>query len=248
MSIINTQGLVLHTTKYGETSVIAKVFTRDLGLCSYIIKGVRTPKGRTKQNLLQPLSHLDMTVYNSPKKELQFIKEMRPASYGYSYSSDGVKMAMRFFMDEVLYKSLRESEPNQPLFDYVVDELHQVDNGEPDAFQPIKFLIRTATHLGIEPMDNYSPREPFFNLKEGRFLAAPTLFMEQSLQSGDIDYYLDAESSSHFHACLSAHDNSPSLNARQRGTTLSNLLEYYHIHLSDFQNFKSHEVLHSVLR
>lgn len=246
--IITTQGLVLHTTKYGETSIIAKVFTRDLGLCSYIIKGVRTAKGKTKQNLLQPLSHLEMTVYNNPKKDLQYIKEMRPVSYDLNYSADGVKMALRFFMDEVLYKSLRENEPNQPLFDYVVDELRRVDMSEHDAFQPIKFLIHTASHLGIEPMDNYSSREPFFNLKEGRFLAPPSLYMSQNIQNGDIDYYLDAESSSHFHACLSAQTVPPSLNGRQRGTTLANLLEYYHIHLSDFGNFKSHEVLHSVLR
>ncbi|MBR4176526.1 MAG: recombination protein O N-terminal domain-containing protein, partial [Bacteroidales bacterium] len=75
--ILTTQGLVLHTTKYGETSIIAKVFTRELGLCSYIIKGIRSSSGRTKQNLMQPLSHLEMTVYNNPKKQLQYIKEMR---------------------------------------------------------------------------------------------------------------------------------------------------------------------------
>lgn len=246
--ILNTQGLVLHTIKYGETSVIAKVFTRELGLSSYIIKGVRTAKGRAKQNLLQPLSHLDMTVYNNTKKDLQFIKEMRPATYGYNYSCDGVKMALRFFMDEVLYKSLKENEPNQPLFDYVVEELNQVDNDNHDAYQPIKFLIQTATHLGIEPMDNYSSREPFFNLKEGRFLGAPTLYMQQNLEEGDIDYYLDAESSKQFHDCLAARVGSPVMTPRQRGTTLGNLLEYFHIHLADFKNFKSHEVLHSVLR
>lgn len=246
--LLTTQGLVLHTIKYGETSVIAKVFTRDLGLCSYIIKGVRTPKGRTKQNLLQPLSHLEMTVYNNPKKDLQFVKEMRPETHDNNYSVDGVRMALRFFMDEVLYKSLKENEPNQSLFDYVVDELHKVDASEQDAYQPIKFLIHTASHLGIEPMDNYSAHEPFFNLKEGRFLSSPTPFMEQSLQNGDIDYYLDADSSRHIHACLSSRETTPLMTARQRSTTLGNLLEYYHIHLSDFNNFKSHEVLHSVLR
>ena len=246
--ILTTQGLVLRTVKYGETSVVAKVFTRDLGLCSYIIKGVRSAKGRTKQNLLQPLSHLEMTVYNNPKKEMQYVKEMRAATHDINYNMDGVRMAMRFFMDEVLYKSLKENEPNQALFDYVVDELRRVDTAEHDAFQPIKFLIHTATHLGIEPMDNYSSREPFFNLKEGRFLASPTLYMEQSLQRGSIDYYLDADSSKHIHACLSSRETAPLMTARQRGTTLGNLLEYYHIHLTDFNNFKSHEVLHSVLR
>ena len=172
--LTTTQGLVLHTTKYGETSVIAKVFTRELGLCSYIIKGVRSTSGRTKQNLLQPMCHLDMTVYNNPKKNLQYVKEMHPASH-YGFSGDSVKTALLFFMDEVLYKSLKEGEQNLPLFDYVVGELQSLsaEDGALASF-PISFLVRAARHLGIEPMDNYSHHEPLFNLKEGKFLPTPS--------------------------------------------------------------------------
>ena len=255
--ILTTQGLVLHTTKYGETSIIAKVFTRELGLCSYIIKGIRSSSGRTKQNLMQPLSHLEMTVYNNPKKQLQYIKEMRPASHYNNIQSDGIKMALLFFMDEVLYKSLKEEELNTQLFDYVVDVLNLLDNtetGSQDASRemssfPISFLINTAHHLGIAPMDNYSQREPLFNLKEGRFQAIPSAY--SAATNPNADYFLDEPASSNFHSCLHRTRNTrqmPPLTQKPRSATLSNLLEYYHVHLTDFRNFTSHEVLHAVLR
>lgn len=259
--LLTTQGLVLHTTKYAETSIIAKVFTRELGCCSYIVKGVRSARSRAKQNLMQPLSHLEMTVYNNPKKQLQYIKEMRLATPIGSLSTDGVRMALLFFMDEVLYKALKDNEPNPALFDYVVDELQLLQDSQQtaaasesvtmrsNAHFPIRFLLRTAHFLGIEPMDNYSSREPLFNLKEGRFLSTPTPTAVAA--DPDADYFLDPHASIQIHSCLSStrHNGSePSLNASQRSTTLNNLIEYYHVHLSDFKNFKSHEVLHAVLR
>ena len=202
-----------------------------------------------------------MTVYNNPKKQLQYIKEMRPATPIGSLSTDGVRMALLFFMDEVLYKALKDNEPNPALFDYVVDELQLLQDSQQtaaasesvtmrsNAHFPIRFLLRTAHFLGIEPMDNYSSREPLFNLKEGRFLSTPTPTAVAA--DPDADYFLDPHASIQIHSCLSStrHNGSePSLNASQRSTTLNNLIEYYHVHLSDFKNFKSHEVLHAVLR
>lgn len=250
---LTTQGLVLHTTQYGETSIIAKVFTRELGLCSYIVKGVRSASGRNKQNLLQPLTHLEMTVYNNPKKQLQYIKEMRTATHYNNIHNDSIKMALLFFMDEVLYKSLKDEEQNTSLFDYVVDTLQTLDRNEKTnneiATMPIDFMLHTARHLGIEPMDNYSLREPLFNLKEGRFQSVPSTYA--AALNPNYAYFLDELASSNFHSCLhsSLHNSQmPQMTHNQRSTTLSNLLEYYHIHLSDFRNFSSHEVLHAVLR
>ena len=247
-----TQALVLHTTKYAETSIIAQIFTRELGVRSYIVKGIRSAKSRSKQNMLQPLSHLDMCVYDNPGKQLQYIKEMHPANHYNNIYSHNVKMALMFFMDEVLYKSLKEAEPNTSLFDFVVEQISSLDTDRfvhesyLSAF-PIHFLLHTARHLGIEPMDNYSASEPLFNLKEGRFLAHPTSFSS----TGNEDYFLDTLASNNFHQCLTdslQHDIPLQLSSRDRATTLSNILEYYHIHLPDFNNFTSHQILHSVLR
>ena len=202
-----------------------------------------------------------MTVYNNPKKQLQYIKEMHQI-HGTQVGTQAALlaenqssvMALMFFMDEVLYKSLKEEEPNKPLFDYVVSELQalSISNAIHNSHfcnTPINFLLRTARYLGIEPMNNYSSREPLFNMKEGRFQAIPSNF--SAMANPNVDYFLDPLASSHLHYYLNAcHNNGeqPRLDSKQRNSTLNNLLEYYHIHFSDFNNFKSHEILHSVLR
>ena len=172
--LLSTPGLVLHTTPYGEASVVAKVFTRQLGVRSYLVKGVRTAKGRVKQNLLQPLSAIDMVVYDNTKQELNYIKEL--ASRRPVPPADAVGNALRFFTTEVLYRALREEEPLPDLFDYVDEAAGCMTDSasHPRSHLPINFLLTVARHLGIEPLDNYTVREPLFDLQEGRYVGVPT--------------------------------------------------------------------------
>lgn len=228
--ILSTPGLILHTTPYAESSVVVKAFTRQLGVRSYIIKGVRGRGGRVKQNLLQPLSSLDMVVYDNEKTDLNYIKELslrRPVE-----EADPVANALRFFMTEVLYKTLRESEPMPALFDYV-DAVDLQRNSSPHI--PIQFLLTVARHLGIEPLDNYSHRELYFDLQEGRFVSAPT---ETSLSQ---------ECSSLLHQYLSMETRHvTSLQARR--SLIDALLAYFQLHLNGFGHFRSHEILHILLK
>ena len=193
---------MLHTTPYSESSVVVKVFTRQLGLRSYIIKGVRGRGGRVKQNLLQPLSSLDMVVYDNPRTELNYIKELSP----------------------------RHSETLTQSSNQAISHL------------PISFLLTVARHLGIEPLDNYSSREPLFDLQEGRFVSAPT----ETTLSPDLSALLHQYLSS-FHSLslpLTPFHSSPD----DRTALINALLNYYHLHLSGFSHFHSHEILHTILK
>jgi DNA repair protein RecO (recombination protein O) len=71
-----TRGIVLHTTNYSETSVIAKVYTELFGLQSYLINGVRNKKAKVKANLLQPLSLLNLVAYHKERNGLQRVSEV----------------------------------------------------------------------------------------------------------------------------------------------------------------------------
>lgn len=248
--LLSTPALVLHTVKYAETSVIAKIFTRQLGVRSYIFKGVRKTGSRTKQNLLQPLSYVDMVVYANPKSSLNYVKEIAPhekvtpqptavATPQEEAQSAAVRNAVVFFMTELLHKTLREEEPDQALFDYIVQVLQQLQ--EPLSSQhsqlPVLFMLRLTAHLGIEPLDNYCSREPYFDLLNGRFQ-----------HHGDTT--LSADTSQILHYYLQAiHNDSPCPCAtlHQRKDLINNLLNYLGMHLSGFGNFTSHEILHCVL-
>jgi hypothetical protein len=61
-----TKGIILRTVKYGETSLVATIFTEQFGLQSYLVNGVRTAtkKGTAKANLFQPSAILDLVSSN----------------------------------------------------------------------------------------------------------------------------------------------------------------------------------------
>ena len=76
----NTQGIVLRSVKYGETSLITSVFTEKQGVQSYMVQGVRTSKAKTnKAALLQPATLLDLVIYQKPQVNLQRLKEYQYA-------------------------------------------------------------------------------------------------------------------------------------------------------------------------
>lgn len=238
--LLSTPGLVLHTTPYAETSVVAKVFTRQQGLRSYIIKSVRGPRGRVKQNLLQPLSALDMVVYDNPKTDLNHVKEITPRHVStYHPLNLSTENALRFFMTEVLYKSLREAEPMPDLFDYVesVFALNTEHLTQNTIHLPVIFLLTVARHLGIEPLDNHSSREPFFDLQEGRFVSVPSETTLSPALSEMLHEYL-----SNFNRQLSVFSLS------ERRALIDALIAYYQLHLSGFSHFHSHEILHTILK
>ncbi|MBQ8704045.1 MAG: recombination protein O N-terminal domain-containing protein [Bacteroidales bacterium] len=234
--ILSTPGLVLHTTPYGEAAVVAKVFTRQLGMRSYLVKGVRSQRGRVRQNLLQPLSCVDMVVYDSPKRDLNYIKELSPRRP--EPPADAVGNALRFFMTEVLYKALREEEPMPDLFDYVesVSSLLSDPAAQP-AVLPLRFLLALTHHLGVEPLDNHSPREPLFDVQEGCFVATPS------------ETTLPPALSAMLHEYLSEPEAQPrGYSSSDRRALLDALIAYCQLHFSGFRNIHSHEILHTILR
>lgn len=238
--LLSVKGLVLHTTVYSETSVITQVFTRELGVRSYILKGVRQAKGRTKQNLLQPMSYLAMVVYDSPKTQINYVKEMHPLQHFNSIAVDPVKGSLLFFMNELLYKVLREAEPMPEVFDYVVASIEEIDGCEGQVSHlPLQFMLRLSQLLGIVPMDNYCHREPIFNPQEGRY---------QSAGGGVCFSYNDSLLLHTYLEALHGKMPLPLTNIDSRLSLLDALLEYYRYHVSGFKNFRSHEILHEVLR
>lgn len=170
----HTNGIVLRTVKYGETSVIVTIFTELFGVQSYLVNGVRTSsrKGSGKANLFQPTSILDMIVYHNELKQLQRIKEFR---WGFLYQhilSDVRKNAVALFMVELLTKCLKQPEANPDLFHFAEDSFLHLDKAS-DAVTanfPLFFALHLPVFFGFRFSDNYSESYPFLDLREGEFL------------------------------------------------------------------------------
>lgn len=241
--LITTEGIVLHTTPYSEHSMVARIFTRQLGIQSCMVRGVRSRNGHTKQNQLQPLEHIELTLYHNPRHDIHHVKEMRVK---HPVTPDIVQTALRFFKAEVLYKTLRPAEPQPNLFDYVAEES---DSPCPIAHQPLVFLLGLSRHLGIEPLDNYDEKSPLFSPEEGCFISERTMGLPTSTEEHRVLTFT-AEESLLFHQYLQVfHRNaaSPSLTTAQRENLFEQVLKYYDIHLEGFGRPKSVDILHTIL-
>ena len=124
------KGIVLKTTNYSESSVIVQVLTDKFGMQSYLINGVKKPKAKIKMNMLQSLHLLDMVVYHKTNTNIQRVSEIRQTPVFKSIPYDMVKTSIVIFLNEVLYKSIRQQSADDSLFDYIFNAIAWFDETE----------------------------------------------------------------------------------------------------------------------
>ena len=240
----NTKGIVLRVTKYGDTSVIASIYTELFGLQQYIVKGVRTisKKGASKGVFYQPAAILQMEVYHTPMKAMQMVKEV---SWDYVYQtvySDVLRNAVALYIVEVLQQTM-QPEPHPEMFYLIEDTFKQLDKGGAGLVSnlPIYFLIHLSQTMGFGLQGKYSDETPILDIKEGEFVSKPPAH----------PYYLEAQTAqvaSTFLAVQFYNDlETISLSGGQR----KKILELFQLSLSwhykKFSEIKSLPILQSIL-
>lgn len=240
-----TKGIVLRTVRYGETSIVAAVYTELFGLQSYLVNGVRvtSKKGSGKANLLQPCAILDLVVYHNELKNLQRIKEFK---WGYVYENiffNVFRNAVALFMIELLQRSLKQPEPNESLFNFIEDAFIHLDKA-PDAVAanfPLYFALSLSGFYGFKITDRFSDNAPYLDLTEGKFSSArPShLHFLESDQSRIISDLLKVMQPSEL--------TQVKLNQETRRSLLHALETFFALHIEDFGKMKTLPVLEAVL-
>ncbi|MEI7725166.1 MAG: DNA repair protein RecO [Bacteroidota bacterium] len=254
----STKGIVFHSLKYSETSIIVKIYTELFGLQSYLFKGIRNAKSKIKPGLFQSMTLLDLVVYHKEKQSLQSVKEVHLAHPYKTIPFDIRKSSVTLFINELVYKAIREEEANPDLFGFLWQICLQLDEtDESVSFFHILFALQLMHHLGIFPQDNHSSRFPVFNMREGLFQASVP----------GHPHYLDPANSLLFHNLIATCDGgggrghgrdvacnvstscnvSAGMSSEIRNQLLETILVYYQLHLPGFRGVQSHHILHDVL-
>ncbi|MBR1768866.1 MAG: DNA repair protein RecO [Bacteroidales bacterium] len=147
-------GIVLKSVPYKESSNIVSVYTRELGLRSFIIKGGRGKKAPTKSSLFQPLQILNIETYIG-KSELLQVKEANLFCNINNIHTDIVKSSLAFFIIEVILLSLKGEQADVRTYSFFYDTvlaLNEKENKELKDFH-LFFLYDFAKLLGFEPPD-----------------------------------------------------------------------------------------------
>lgn len=235
------RGIVLKTTNYSESSVIVQVLTDKFGMQSYLINGVKKPKAKIKMNMLQSLHLLDMVVYHKANTNIQRVSEVRQTPVFKSIPYDMVKTSIVIFLNEVLYKSIRQQSADEDLFDYIFNSVAWFD--EVEEISPnfhLSFLLKLTRFLGFAPNQKRRNDQVYFDLQEGEFFSRVPIHANY-LQLDDALQFISL-----FNTPLEKNSEIKLANT-QRRFLLDKILVFYALHTASFGTVQSHKILETLL-
>lgn len=229
------RGIVLHSMKYGERKLIVHIFTAPYGRRSYIAK---ISAGNSGRGLYQPLFILDFDAW-AGRGELHNIDQPQMAFCLSDMPFDIVKSTIALFLSELLYRLIKEGEPDPGLYRFVEESVAELDGmGEGVANFHLWFLVRLTEYMGYAPQDNYEPGRSL-DYRNGIYTATPpahTLVMPPA----------EATLFHTLNGCTAGDLAAVGLARGQRVSMLERLTDLYGFHTDAIYNVNSLRILSEI--
>lgn len=239
--LYSTRGIIFHTVPYSDNRLIAKIYTREFGLLSFIVSVSRSKSGKIKSPLLQALTQVDLRIEKKEKSHLHAVRDIGLAVPYTHLHSDIVKTTIALFVAEVLYKSVREEERNEDLYAFISNSLLALDVAHDGVANfHLVFMMQLTRYLGFSPQNNEAGPNSVFDLTNGIFVASTP---------GHFNY-LDPVESRLFEEIATAdfeHMHELKLNGEKRKIALNALIRYYEAHVAGMQKIVAHEILAGIV-
>jgi len=231
------RAILLKKIKYGEGNLILQTYSREEGSKAFF---TRTQNGKGKfKTALHPLSILEIETSRG-KGGLPRIKEMTNRSPFLNIMDDFRKSSILMFLNEILLFCLSDYQEDRDLFNFIETNCLELNSTEEEVNNfHLKSLFTLSLHLGFYPNGQYSEQRPYFDLIEGVFSSEKPLHPN----------YISEEYAVLFSQFLEGQEGNSgeiALSNNQRRNLLDQLLLYYQIHIDNFKELKSREVLETV--
>ncbi|MBO7067726.1 MAG: DNA repair protein RecO [Bacteroidaceae bacterium] len=238
-----TTGIVLHHLKYNDDSIIVNIYTQLHGNVGFLIKVPRQKRSNVRTLLLRPLNILELDFDFRPNQTLQRINDLRLYISYDSLPYDHIKGTLALFLSEFLYHVLKHEMANPSLFQYLCNSLLWLDRSHNTqkglANFHLVFLTRLTRFLGFWPNVQGFVHGMVFDLREAT--------MVNSLPAHG--QYLNGEESAFLPLLLRINYATMHLlrfSRQQRTHVLDMLVDYYRMHIPEFPEMKSLDVLRTV--
>jgi DNA repair protein RecO (recombination protein O) len=236
------QGFVLQSIRYGDSSLVVKIYTQQAGLQTYMVKGVTGRAAHHRAALFQPMTFLRFVQSGrSRPNSLSYLKE---PELQYAYQSIPLvmnKSAILIYLSELLSHTLTQTEQNEALYAFVFQSVVWLDLVESHyANFPLYFTLELTRFLGFYPHVP-EPGQTLFDMMEGRFVSV----------APPHPYWMEREPSALVARLLQRPIDEMAtviLNGEQRNMLLDGLLTFVRLHAPMVKGLQSHEILKEVLR
>ena len=238
--LYKTRGIVLHTVNYSDTYAIVHVFTEEFGQVSYLTSKAKGKKAKVGKSTFHALAVLDLEVEHLNLRDIHRIKESTPHFVLMNILFDPIKSSISIFLAEFINKVIKEAQPNPQMFNFICNSIQVLNLLEKGAANfHLVFMFHLSRFLGFYP-DITTYREGLFlDLQNGVFVSYKPFH----------PYFLNPDESTVF--ILLTRMNYENMyhfgfSHQERIIIITKVLEYYRLHLANFSELKSLEVLQNI--
>lgn len=235
-----TRGIVLHSIPYNDRYAIIYMYTEAFGRVSYLVARNRGKKTVMSKSLFMPLSVVEMEVEHSNKRDLHRIRESKPCIPLMELFCDPVKNALALFLAEVLFRVVKETEPDERLFAYLCNSIRLLEMADEGVANfHLLFLLHLLYYMGIYPNVDTYRENACFDMLNGIFVESVPAHR----------HYLSREESRVLALLLRMRFENMSFytfSRQDRVNIVRRILEYYRLHLPDFPEIKSLSVMQNL--
>ncbi|MDZ7848069.1 MAG: DNA repair protein RecO [Owenweeksia sp.] len=236
-----TPAIVLSTVKYGDHSLIIKAYTREAGLMGFIAGNLHAKNGVIRPSMTLPFSVLHLVYYDRSRGDLKRLMEARVSQPMQELFYQPVKSSLAMFLAEILRHVLQEDEPDPQLYIFIENAIVSLDKAQSGlgSFH-LKFLYQLTEYLGFKPESPHGTGH-YIDLMNGVYTNSE-LAHPHFLNRDETDTWRQLH-----HADKDLEKSSLSLKKADREVLLKALVEYYRLHVRDFGQLRSLEILKEVL-
>ena len=149
--MISTSAIVLKTIPYGDTSVIARMFTEDQGKVTILAKGAWRPKNNAGA-LLEPMNHIHLQYYHKNSREIQVLKDGGFTQQFSNLRKELSKVIVGLTIVEMMDKSTQDNNPFPILYRLGWRVLEKLNDEKQNIWLVfVFFLYQLSLRLGFLP-------------------------------------------------------------------------------------------------
>ena len=238
--LVKTKAIVLHSFKYGETKIIVDMFTEEHGRLSCIATVGKSARGKLKRQYFQPLTLVEAVADMHRRTGLYPLKEAKVAAAYASIPFDPLKLPVALFVAEFLSNATRKEQPDRLTFAYIENSLRWLD-GSTGGFANfhVVFMMRLTRFLGFYPNTDGYTEGSWFDLRAASF--APDAPLHHDRLAPDEARKVNLLLRMNF---ATMHLFRMTRDERNRMTEI--IIRYYALHLPDFHELKSLDVVKEI--
>jgi len=150
VAILKTEGIILRTVDFRESSKIVTCYTRDFGKLALIAKGAKRLKSRIG-GALDLLNHVAIVLYRRETREIQTLSSAEILHTFPKLQEDLNRFSLALAAAEFVDRMEQKEVPNPKLFRQLIDTLQSMESAGSGELLLLQFIWRWLEGAGFRP-------------------------------------------------------------------------------------------------